>query len=141
MIIDNEQPSPAHIKQVVLLMPSVSVLYYELGPILSFTLTVTLSYYCVQLALAHICFSLLKYQQSNQKILFSLTVDLNISNKMTNDSQKEMYCMKCSLQFGSMVVFDMHISLVHKQNEEMEDNLQCKSDQNEKNHSSQGYEY
>ena len=40
--------------------------------------------------------------------------------------------MKCSLQFGSMAVFDMHISLVHKQNEEIEYNLVCKSEQNEK---------
>jgi len=51
---------------------------------------------------------------------------------MTNASQKEMYCMKCSLQFGSMAVFDMHISLLHKQNEEIEDNLVSKSKQNEK---------
>ena len=39
---------------------------------------------------------------------------------MTNASQNEMYCMKCSLQFGSMAVFDMHNSLLHKQDEEIE---------------------
>ena len=51
---------------------------------------------------------------------------------MTNDSQKEMYCMKCSLQFGSMAVFGIHNSLLHKQNEAaIEDNLN-NSKQNEK---------
>ena len=58
---------------------------------------------------------------------FSPAVYLNIFNKMNKVSQKEAYCTRCSLQFGSVAVFDMHLSL-HKQNE-IQENLVCRSEQ------------
>ena len=30
-------------------------------------------------------------------------------------SLKDWYCEKCSLQFNKKVVFDMHLSIVHKE--------------------------
>ena len=30
----------------------------------------------------------------------------------------DSYCTKCSLQFGNMTVYDMHMSIVHKENVE-----------------------
>ena len=59
--------------------------------------------------------------------LFSPTVDLKSFNKMNNVSQKEAYCTRCSLQFGSVAVFDMHLSL-HKQNK-IQENWVCTSKQ------------
>ena len=53
------------------------------------------------------------------------TIDLNTFNKMDNVSKLEAYCTRCSLQFGSVAVFDMHLSL-HKQNK-IQENFVCKS--------------
>ena len=33
---------------------------------------------------------------------------------MNEDIRKELYCLKCSLQFESRSVFDLHLKLLHK---------------------------
>ena len=38
-----------------------------------------------------------------------------LSNDVENeDIRKELYCLKCSLQFESRSVFDLHLKLLHK---------------------------
>ena len=66
-----------------------------------------------------------EFNLTNEIFLFSPTVNLKTFNKMNNVSQKEAYCLRCSLQFGSVAVFDIHLSL-HKQNK-IQENLVCKS--------------
>ena len=38
---------------------------------------------------------------------------------MSEDFIKEFYCYKCYLQFGGRSVFNLHLKLLHKENESM----------------------
>ena len=35
------------------------------------------------------------------------------------------YCTKCSLQFGNMTIYNMHLSTVHKKNVEIKQEASC----------------
>ena len=37
----------------------------------------------------------------------------------------DSYCTKCSLQFGNMTVYKMHLSIVHKENVEIKQEPSC----------------
>ena len=37
----------------------------------------------------------------------------------------DSYCTKCSLQFGNMTVYNMHLSIVHKENVEIKQEPSC----------------
>ena len=37
----------------------------------------------------------------------------------------DSYCTKCSLQFGNVAVYNMHLSIVHKENVEIKDEPKC----------------
>ena len=37
----------------------------------------------------------------------------------------DMYCTKCSLQFGKMSVYRMHLSIVHKESVEIKEEPTC----------------
>ena len=37
----------------------------------------------------------------------------------------DSYCTKCSLQFGKMTVYDMHMSIVHKENVKIQQEPTC----------------
>ena len=37
----------------------------------------------------------------------------------------DSYCTKCSLQFGNMTVYNMHMSIVHKENVEIKQEPSC----------------
>ena len=37
----------------------------------------------------------------------------------------DSYCTKCSLQFGNMTVYNMHLSIVHKENLEIKQEASC----------------
>ena len=37
----------------------------------------------------------------------------------------DLYCTKCSLQFNKSSVYDMHLSIVHKENVELKKETTC----------------
>ena len=46
-------------------------------------------------------------------------------------SFKDWYCSRCSLQFDKKIIFDMHLSIVHKESVEIkEESLTCKNEPN-----------
>ena len=44
-------------------------------------------------------------------------------------SFKDWYCSRCSLQFDKKIIFDMHLSIVHKESVEIkEEPLTCENE-------------